>query len=420
MRSANHIPVYNARIPDMLIPARFPRLANLLFILLLAPRIMASDWQAPSEQLARKIAAATGPGAVALEVMNRSSLSQADVDEIRRRLTTELDALGVHLVNADQAPTSVRVSLSENLQNYVWVAEIHQGSSEPALVMVASPRPATALAEGSSAALTIHKALLWVDENRILDVAIVNGSPQHMVLLEPESVVIYRLQESHWQQEQSLPISHPHVWPRDLRGRLALRKDHLFDAYLPGMFCRSTAVAPLALNCRESDDPWPIGTAQFSLSAFFAPTRNFFTGALSPGIAKQTTAPAFYSAAPLPRDKYTPWVFTAVDGQVHLLDGATDQASAKLGWGSDAASVRTGCGLGWQILATANLDGPTDVVKAFEFPDREPVAVSQPVEFNGKITALWTDADGASVLAVSQNSETERYEVYRLSITCGL
>ena len=106
---------------------------------------------------------------------------------------------------------------------------------------------------------------------------------------------------------------------------------------LPGVFCRSTATAPLALNCYESDDPWPLGADQSGLSAFFAPTRNFFTGALSPGIEKQTTVKAFYSAAMLPRDKYKLWIFATVDGQVHLLDGVTDQTAARLGWGSDIA-----------------------------------------------------------------------------------
>jgi hypothetical protein len=155
------------------------------------------------------------------------------------------------------------------------------------------------------------------------------------------------------------------------------------------------------------------------LSAFFAPTRNFFTGALSPGIEKQTTVKAFYSAAMLPRDKYKLWIFTAVDGQVHLLDGVTDQLATKLGWGSDLASVRSGCGLGWQVLATGNGDGTGESVRTFEIADREPVAVSQPLEFNGSITVLWADPDGTGAIAVSQNLETGEYEAYRLSITCG-
>ena len=156
-----------------------------------------------------------------------------------------------------------------------------------------------------------------------------------------------------------------------------------------------------------------------TLSAFFAPTRNFFTGVLSPGVQKQTTTSPFYSAAPLPRDKYTLWVFAAVDGQVHWLDGMTDQAAGNLGWGSDIVSVRSGCGSGWQILATEKGAGLHDTLKAFDVADREPVVVSQPVEFSGSISGLWADADSSTAIVVAQNAETGKYEAYRISPTCG-
>ena len=240
-----------------------------------------------------------------------------------------------------------------------------------------------------------------------------------MIVLEPENAVLYVVQNSHWQMQQRLAITHARPWPRDLRGRLVLRKDHLFDAYLPGVFCQSTAVAPLALKCRESDDPWPLATEPSALSGFFTPSRNFFTGVLSPGVQKQTATAPFYSAAALPRDKYTLWMFSAADGQIHLLDGMTDQTAAKWGWGSDIAGVKSGCGLGWQVLATSRGEGAGDTVQAFEIADREAVAVSAPVEFGGSITALWADSDGASVIAVAQDSETGRYEASRLSITCS-
>jgi hypothetical protein len=71
------------------------------------------------------------------------------------------------------------------------------------------------------------------------------------------------------------------------------------------------------------------------------------------------------------------------------------------------------------VLATGNGGGGVETVRAFEIADRETVAVSQPPEFNGGITALWAEPDGAGVIAVSQNSETEGYEAYRLSIICG-
>jgi hypothetical protein len=421
MRSASDNAVYNARIPHMRASSlRLPRAACIFLLMLMhVPMIRASDWRAPEEQLARKVAAATGPGAVEMELVNRSSLSHADVEEIRRGLVSELATLGVRLVSADQAAATLQITLSENLQNYIWVAEVHQGNNEVSVLMVSVPRSSPAGIEHSAAAMTIRKTLLWTDENRILDVAVVNGSPQHMIVLEPESVALFKFQDGRWQPEQSLPISHSRPWPRDLRGRLALRKDHLFDAFLPEIFCRSSTTAPLALSCHESDDPWPLGADQSGLSAFFTPTRNFFTGALSPGIDKQTTVKAFYSAAMLPREKYKLWIFATVDGQVHLLDGVTDQTAARLGWGSDIASVRSGCGLGWQVLVTGNGDGAVETVRAFEIADREPVAASQPVEFSGGITALWADSDGTSAIAVSRNSETGKYEAYRLSITCS-
>jgi hypothetical protein len=412
-------PVYNARIQEIhLLRAYSFRAPCLLLLIVSATLVSATDWRASDAHLARKIAAATGPGAVALEVNNRSSLSQADVDDIRRGLRTELAALGVHSVAADQAAATVQVSLSENLQDYVWIAEIRVGNNEPSVVMVTTPRAEPAAGEHPAAPLTIHKALLWTDDNRILDVALPTGSPQIMIVLEPDSVVVYALQNARWQAQQTLAIAHAHPWPRDPRGRLVLRKGYLFDAYLPGVLCQSTTVAPLALNCRESDDPWPLATEPSGLSAFFAPARNFFTGALSPSVQKQTAIAPFYSAAPLPRDKYTLWIFSAIDGQVRLLDGMTDQTT-KWAWGSDIASVRSGCGLGWQVLATSRSDGVGDTVQAFEIADRQPAALSAPVEFGGSITALWTDSESASVIAVARDSESGRYEASRLSITCS-
>ncbi|HLW87015.1 MAG TPA: hypothetical protein VKR57_00905 [Terriglobales bacterium] len=413
-------PVYNARIQDMPLLRAYSFRAVCVWLLIVpAMLVSATDWRTPEAQLARKIAAGTGPGAVALTVTNRSFLSSSETDEVRRGLLTELASLGVHSIGEDQAAATVQVSLSENLQNYVWIAEIHVGNNEPSVVMVTGPRTEPAAEEHSTAPLTIHKALLWTDENRILDVALPTSSPSIMIVLEADSVGLYAVQNGRWQVQQTLAIAHANPWPRDLRGRLILKKDHLFDAYLPGVMCQSTAVAPLALHCRASDDPWALAADPSPLNAFYAPARNFFTGVLSPGIQKQTATAPFYSAAALPRDKYTLWVFGATDGQIHLLDGMTDQAVAKLGWGSDLAGVRSGCGLGWQVLAASRDNDASDKVQAFEMADRQAVAASAPVEFGGSITALWADSDSTSVIAVAQNSETGRYEASRLSITCS-
>ena len=101
-----------------------------------------------------------------------------------------------------------------------------------------------------------------------------------------------------------------------------------------------------------------------------------------------------------------------------MIDGVSDQA-AKLGWGSDVASVKTSCGAGWQVLATSSGDQGEDAVRAYEFPDRDPVVVSAPLDFPGAITAMWTEAKGDTAIAIAKNRETGSYEAFRLALACS-
>ena len=453
--------VYNSTIPDFTLNTvnrTFPsgiRFAQTCLILvglfLLGPGTAAhaADWSTPEQHLARKIVAVTGPGAVSLTLENRSALGKRDSEIIQNGLRNELEASGLRFVKPEQAAATVTISLSENATSFVWVAEIRQGGGDATVVMVSAPRPEGSTAARDSVPLTLRKTLLWSQDDPILDVAVLeeNPAPAHIAVLGAETVSLYRLQNGKWQAEPELPISHQRPWPRDLRGRLLPARDHLFDAYLPGVICASTTSAPLALSCRESDDPWPLvsgtlnggalavfpsaglasgaATVVPQMKAFFAPTRNFFTGAITPGTGKFATVPKFYSAAMLPRDKYTLWLFAAIDGQTHLVDGMSDQA-ARLGWGSDLASVKTACGSGWQILSSSagqmgdqSADQPDDSLHAYEFPDRDPVAVSPAIDFPGPITALWTESKGDTAFAVARSRETGSYEAYRVAISCG-
>jgi hypothetical protein len=443
--------VYNSVIPNVRVNSvchLFP-LAHILkvmgrlsFVLLgLAIAAGAVDWNEPEQQLARKIVAVTGPGAVAVTVENRSSLRKRDSEIVQNGLRSALEATGIRFVTAEQAAATVAVFLSENSAAYVWVAEIRQGAGETAVVMVSAPRPAGQTAAHESVPLSLRKIELWNQADPILDVVVLeeNAAPTHIAVLGAEKVALYRWQAGKWQQEQALGIVHARPWPRDLRGRLIPAKDHLLDVYLPGVICHSGAAVPLTLNCRETDDPWPLVPAALSggtfsafpgagstavaispLGAFYAPTRNFFTGALTPGIGKFTTVSKFYSAAFLPRDKYLLWLFGATDGHVHMIDGINDQA-ARFEWGSDLTSVKTACGAGWQVLATTPEEGTGDSVRAYEFPDRDPVAVSAAIDFpgSGVVTTLWTEAKGDTAIAVVKNQETGNYEAFRLAVVCS-
>lgn len=399
--------------------ARRATLVALSFLFLAAIAQATSEWSAPVGELARKISEATGPGAVALEVTNKSSLSSAKVTSIKNLLRAELVASGIRIVEPGQAAATVNVTLSENVREFVWAAEIQQGTDPKVVVLASAPRTDSAPNSQNTAGVQIKKQLLWIQEDRILDIATIeDGGSQRMAVLDASKVTLYKMEGGHWQREQDWPVPHAKPWPRDLRGRLIPRKDHLLDAYLPGVFCRIPQKSPMVLECQDRDEPWPLGGPDPGLRAVFSSTRNFFAGALMPGVGKYTTAPPFYSAAALPREKYTLWLFIGTDGTVHAVDGLNDQVWRGVQWGSDIAAVHTGCGGGWQVLASSNKDSFADDLRVYDVADREAVAVSAPLTLAGRVTALWTSAENEAVLVI-QNEEANRYEAYRVFFTCG-
>ncbi|HLZ42039.1 MAG TPA: hypothetical protein VKQ11_13815 [Candidatus Sulfotelmatobacter sp.] len=441
--------IYNLAIPESIAksanrgwrsalaisPARF-----VLLFLVCGPAISASaaDWSVPEQELARKIVAVTGPGAAAVTIENRSSLGRRNSEIVQNGLRAALEQVGVRLVPSEQAAAAITISLSENPGSYVWVAQIQQGQADPAIVMVSVARSGGTPPVHDAMPMSLRKTLLFSQDTPILDVAVLqeDAAPTRIATLDADRVSIYRVQGGKWQQEQSTEITHAKPWPRDLRGRLVPAKDHLLDVYLPGVSCHSATGAPLALNCRETDDPWPIVAAGLAgassllgagsenhaaipaIAAFFSPARNFFTGALTPAVGKFTNVPKFYSAAVLPREKYALWFFSAIDGFIHMVDGMNDQA-ARIDWGSSIASIKTPCGAGWQLLTTSSGDRSSDSVLAYEFPDRDPVPVSAPIELPGTVTALWTEPRGDSVTAVVRDQETGDYEAFRLAMACS-
>jgi len=414
------------------------RIVVLLFVLLagFAAVAAAADWNIPEQQLARKVVAVTGSGPLSLAFVNRSSLGRRDAEIIQNGLRSALESAGARFANNDAAPT-VKISLSENLNSYVWLAEVRRSEDETAVVMVSTPRPEGAGGAQDAVPLSILKIPLWRQTDPILDVAVLDesGAPNRIAVLSPSGVTLYSGHAGAWQAEGSAEIPHAQPWPRDLRGRIILAKDRQFDVFLPGVVCRGRP--PLNLTCLRSDDAWPLTVPAFNsgaapgspgadsvpaistippVGAFFAPARNFFTGALTSPIGKFTNVPKFYSAAVLSRDKPL-WLFAATDGFVHVIDGTSDQP-VRLPWGSDLTSVKTLCGAGWQILATGSDDGSSSSVRAYEIPDRDPLPVSAAVDFPGAISALWTEVKGDTAVAVAKNPVTGNYEAFRLAVAC--
>jgi len=364
----------------------------------LTPSDLAED---AARELARKIMQTLAPlEEVALRVRNISSLSATQSVEARRALENALRNNGARLREKQEGTAKVLVTLSENLGNYLWVAEIQRGE-QTEVVMVARPRPAPPR-PGAAAVMMIEKTPLFEQERPILDVALRDAG---LLVLDSQGLSLYRRGQDEWEMKQSVPLARTEAWPRDVRGRLQLQGESL-KVYLPGMMCTGAPAPELSLECKSDGSAWP---TEFGV-VHAARGKNFFS---------TDKVAAFFTVAGVEDSEGLLWAFAGVDGRAHLYDWSLEPAGTVSGWGSDIAGIKSNCGNGRQILATRRGDPPEpDAIQAFEIADRQPVAVSLPVEFPGPITALWQDETESRSVAVSRDLRTGRYVAFHLSISC--
>ena len=323
--------------------------------------LTAQDWSAPARELARKVGR---PDVISVTVRNVSSLPETDAVAARRAIESELHA------RTRQEGSIVTVTLSENVQSYLWVAEVLRGA-EREVVMVNVARPDTPT---SKQPLTVDKKLLWEQEKPILDTT---TSGSLLIVLDTTGVVFYR----EGQLVSSMPISIPP--PRDPRGRLDVSGD-AFRALLPGAVCAGT-ISPPSMTCSESTGSGLVAG------------RNYFAG-----------PPPYYSIAILPEGR----IGAGVDGRARLADISISD------WGSDIATIESGCGSGRQVLASKPTDASEpDAVQAYEVTGARVTAAGEPAQFPGPVTALWSS--GKQAVAVTRIPDTGRYAAYSLSISCG-
>jgi hypothetical protein len=391
---------------------------------LLVPAAHAATWDQPASDLARQIAALTGPGPTRLILQNASTLPAGDVPVIRRLLEQDLRRLGVLPGGSDSA-TLIRVTLSENLQGGLWVAEVQEGT-ETRVTMLTVPL-APAASGGSGGTITIRRTLLITEDAPVLDAKIfVSSGVQRLVVLEPERLLTYErnaaaLGTGTWMQDQSFPIAHTRPYPRDLRGELVAATDHVFDAWLPGVHCRGAETGAgvgtaLSVTCSDSDDPWPVALNQ---AAFYNAMRDNFTGILAPGFGMDL--PPFYEAGELPHETGAAMLLTLVDGRVLLVDSAVIKPiTGANDWGSDFAVLRSGCGSGAQLLVSGSGAAATgDSLRAWEIAGREAIPVSAPVSVDGVVTAISPSVDGTTATVIVRRDAPTRYEVWNGSALCN-
>jgi hypothetical protein len=230
-----------------------------LLLLLIPTAVIADPLQEAVRLLADKVAvhldASERPRVVA---RNLSSMPAAEMAKAQAELAR---ALRRRVRNGHTV--EVALTVSENLDGYLLVAEIRKKEEKPvemvSFKLDAPPAP--------PALLTVHKQLLWQQAEIVLDLVVVGDQ---MLVLEPQRLVRYERSEGRWVQKESVQITTPPV--RDPRARMEIEQEKV-SVFLPGTVCRGTW-QPLNLLCEA-------GTADFTLGGahvHFTPGRNTLEG----------------------------------------------------------------------------------------------------------------------------------------------
>jgi hypothetical protein len=407
----------------------------------LAATPVPSKWAQPAAAVADQVAEILGPGQARLTIRNLSTIPMEDIPQIRLLLEQGLKAHGV-LVSGAESANAIRVTLSENVRERLWVAEVIEGNERQVAMVHVEPELARQTQAGTG--LTLRKQMVLTTRDPVL-AAVETGSA--LVVVEPEEIVIYGHGTDGWTEQKRVAIGQRKPLVRDPRGTILPTRDgDGFEASVAGMVCdgryvRDLTASDWAVRCREGDDPWQLsnmraqqaetGTQAINvegtpLRAFYNSTRNYFTGVLVPNLGVELSP--FYSAATLPRPAGSgvqeALLVNGIDGKVQLTEGSVRKpVSGTRDWGSDFAALSTGCGTGTQIVVSGSGDALADSLRAYELPAQEAIPASAPLATDGTVTALWAAMDGKSVFVVVRKPGVQgaanQYEVDVVTSSCN-
>lgn len=401
-----------------------------------AQSLTQSRWAQPAAELAGQIADNLGPGQAQLTIHNLSTIPATDIPAIRKLLEQDLKARGVLTGGAESANT-IRLTLSENTRERLWVAEILEGDeSRVAMVHVDSASPIQSSA--ATERLLLRRQAVFISSEPVLAALEIGGG---LVVLEPERIVVYSRAFDGLREEQKTNIDPPRQLARDPRGvLLGYAGGSRFEAWIPGVECSGTnSSGPLKatwnIQCRASDDPWAITQPPLELTsfgtqsaqadasgvpieAFYNSARNYFTGVLARSAGSDLRP--FYALAILPRLANPSALLVGdADGKVEMVEnGKLRPIAGTRDWGSDFAVVRSGCGTGNQVIVSGSGEAVSDSLRAFEIPAAEAIPASSPLSVDGTVTAMWTAPDGNTAFIVIRNA-AKSYEVDRVTALCN-
>lgn len=412
----------------------FRRVTGWASVLLMASALLAAEgpgeWEPPAAALAEQIAGVLGPGQAMLSMRNLSSIANADIPAIRALVERDLKVHGVSIATVESA-NGIRITLSQNDRERLWVAEITEGNQSRVMMVTAGPNREQAQAAADYMTLRRERLPMLGTPSRVPIVATLE-SGSTLIVLRPEAIDLSVFGGGGWQHQKDIPLNERRQLSRDPRGILvAAPGGNGFTAFAGQAECSGSYAAPVSnaqpaegwtIRCAASDEPWPILKNNdpgnpVTIKAFYNAARDYFTGVITPNPG--VDLPPFYSAALLPRANGMALLVGSVDGKVRVADGGALRAvSGTRDWGSDFAVLKSGCGSGAQVIASGSGEAAGDSLRAYEVPAQEAIPASAALSMNGAVTALWPAPDGKSLLAAVRQPSGD-YEVDRVTALCN-
>ena len=365
--------------------------------------MLPQEWPRAAREMAAKILAITGPvESMHLSTQNgRQQLNDA-MAEARRELEKVFLDRAIRLVPAAEDVFEVALTMSENLQGPVWIAEIRRGDSRN-VVMISLPRPAPS-GENASPSAILQIRPVFQQELPILDLI---RFEDELIVLDSQNISLYRWADGwkvlHTDALTGFPDSRP--TPRDPRGRLIMRGSSL-EVYFPhGLLKMSADFTGIVEMSRNGIWPWEPRDSKLVVG------RNYF---LAEGF------PPFYSAVQLGSAAGSRRLVAGLDGKTRLYGPDGEVQATFEGWGSEIAAIAQPCGEGSQVLVPIpGENGFPDSIQAYRITDRGAVAISPPTQLPGTVTALWPQSGQAAATLVCHNPSAKRYEAFEITVTCS-
>ena len=353
------------RVPMLFIRRQnFSRHALLWLLVVLAAPLgaPAATLEESARELARKIAGnMPAQEKVLIEIRNASSLSPIQVEQVEKALKGELQNYVVLASTEDEASARVAVTLSENIKDLVWAAEVRQGDASQTVLSTA-PRPSGNQPGSGARPVELHAEKFWEGPDRLLDASLFpNDNGENMlVLLFPDRVTIQKV-----------------------------GSEIVFDIEIPG-------------DQSVSRDPGG-GLAHFGNTL----TVRFESQECTTELDTRTVAECHSTSGPAPARYPYKSVFA---GEISIPPGK----------GGQIATIRNECsGTDLHLLTGLRDYTEPDSVQAFQGKPGGATAVSAELNLPGPVMALNSNSITDAPRAIVRNLKSGNYEAYRLSITCG-